>query len=278
MKMNSNQFTTIKNRYPFETVEKIYSDSERERFIIEAKNWRLIRLQGKTGTFKGNFVKLFKTAEIKPDDIYNIPTDDFLIEDGELVGVKVTCGYFDINGGMGGWRGSAIPLYFNEYKEIVEHREKYRYLKSTSSESEDYYSIILPIEIINSLPEFIIENHKLVCYLGNSEHIEIPEGVVTVGYKAFCGCRFIKTVTFPKSLRVIESFAFSSTLIKRIDTNVPIEIVESHAFSECRNLISANFNSSTKVSDSAFMWTPLAEPQDDSYEVISPEEYYHDKN
>ena len=49
---------------------------------------------------------------------------------------------------------------------------------------------------------------KLICYYG-SVHFIIPEGVVTVGEKAFAGCHWLWTIKLPKGLERIEEKAFS---------------------------------------------------------------------
>ena len=47
---------------------------------------------------------------------------------------------------------------------------------------------------------FVIENGVLNQYLGKETHVEIPNGVKSIGYNAFKNCDFIESIYIPKSV------------------------------------------------------------------------------
>ena len=56
--------------------------------------------------------------------------------------------------------------------------------------------------------KFVIERGVLKKYNGQDKNVVIPDGVSTIGYRAFANCTDIKSVTLPDSVTEIESFAF----------------------------------------------------------------------
>ena len=56
---------------------------------------------------------------------------------------------------------------------------------------------------------FEIDNNAcLTKYHGKTEHVEIPEGVKSIGRRAFKGCSSLKSVTIPDSVKSIDENAF----------------------------------------------------------------------
>ena len=51
--------------------------------------------------------------------------------------------------------------------------------------------------------EFIIENGVLTKYMGESEHVVIPEKITKVGEQAFASCSAIKSVEISGSVEEI---------------------------------------------------------------------------
>lgn len=45
-------------------------------------------------------------------------------------------------------------------------------------------------------------------YIGNDEHIVIPEYITSIGYCAFRGCESVKSVYIPEGVKVISALAF----------------------------------------------------------------------
>ena len=61
---------------------------------------------------------------------------------------------------------------------------------------------------MNNDNDFVIESDTLVSYKGNNRNIIIPDGVTTIGRRAFFLKTFIESVTIPSSVTVIEKEAF----------------------------------------------------------------------
>lgn len=91
----------------------------------------------------------------------------------------------------------------------------------------------------NPSSSFMIEDGVLVQYTGLDHNIEIPKGVIEIGYGAFEGDQNLISVTIPDSVTRIDSDAFygCSSLENIIIPNSVIEI-GSYAFSYCDSLIS----------------------------------------
>lgn len=113
-----------------------------------------------------------------------------------------------------------------------------------------------PCESASPITDFEIENGVLKKYLGKSETVVIPKGVVTsIGNEAFIWCRFIKSIYIPNGITNIRHKAFEwcdsleSIYIPESVTSIGIE-----AFYNCGALASIEIpNSVTSIGDKAFM-------------------------
>lgn len=57
---------------------------------------------------------------------------------------------------------------------------------------------------------FFLVDRVLYGYFGTEEHIAIPDGVTSIGAKAFKGCIRLENITIPDSVEHISEFAFDS--------------------------------------------------------------------
>ena len=91
-----------------------------------------------------------------------------------------------------------------------------------------------PCEPVSPITDFKIENGVLKEYLGNSETVVIPEGVVTsIGDKAFAWCKSLTSIVIPDGVTSIGDSAFE----------------------ECKSLYSIRIpDSVTSIGDFAFSW------------------------
>ena len=242
------------NPYREEMVE--YSEAEKDRFEKEASEWRRIQVWD-IGQFENDYIELFKTARIKHCNIHPISWESLVIEDGKAVGIWEHFGHYSIYDGAGGSRGWDMKLYFSEYEQIVKNRKEYHYYSCDRDGTTSHYTFILPMSVIDSIPEFIMDGTTLVLYTGEAKHVIIPEGVETIGVDSFSLCKCIEEVTFPSSLKAIEKNAFYS----------------------CDKLKKADFPKGTNVSEKAFDYTPLqTRTISHSYKEETIEDYYRDRN
>lgn len=63
------------------------------------------------------------------------------------------------------------------------------------------------------IEDFVIENGVLKKYKGSNEIVNIPDGITTIGYKAFSGYCGVKHVTLPDSVENIEEEAFVGCIL-----------------------------------------------------------------
>ena len=112
-----------------------------------------------------------------------------------------------------------------------------------------------PCEPVSPITDFEIENGVLKKYLGKSETVVIPEGVVTsIGDEAFIWCRFIKSIYIPNSVTSIGDMAFA--WCKSLTSIVIPDSVTSFgdsAFLDCESLTSIYIpNGVTSIGKGAF--------------------------
>mmetsp|Transcript_14907 Transcript_14907/g.27687 ORF Transcript_14907/g.27687 Transcript_14907/m.27687 type:complete len:229 (+) Transcript_14907:904-1590(+) len=76
------------------------------------------------------------------------------------------------------------------------------------------------------------------CYAANLVVVHIPEGVQSIGKRAFLGCTSLTTVSFPKTLTKIgrEAFRFCSSLDNVDLHHTNLRVLCGGAFAKCRNL------------------------------------------
>lgn len=85
--------------------------------------------------------------------------------------------------------------------------------------------------------DFVIENGVLKKYVGSSEYVAIPKGVLEIGEKAFFNCDKIKSITFPRGVEHIGEAAFQFCEgIKSIELPKGLKTIDSEAFSNCMRL------------------------------------------
>jgi hypothetical protein len=112
----------------------------------------------------------------------------------------------------------------------------------------------------------IIIGKELVSYRGKDAVFHVPEGVETIGVRAFQtfgGNCTLKEVVLPSTLRRIEAYAFiNQAALETIRLPEGLECIEEKAFEECRGLRSLHLPASLKeLSPSAFFfWDYKDEP------------------
>lgn len=83
---------------------------------------------------------------------------------------------------------------------------------------------------------YIVFRGGIYGYFGNRTRIVVPEGITRIGYMAF-GYSDITSISLPKSLRIIEKFAFLlSDRMERVDLKEGLEIIDEGAFFNCKVL------------------------------------------
>ena len=100
------------------------------------------------------------------------------------------------------------------------------------------------------------EKTRLISYpLGKeATNYTIPDGVITIAYRAFSNCTNLMSITTPKTLRVISDYIFSGcTGLTSVTIGNGISSIESGAFWGCTGLTSITIpNSVYAISDDAF--------------------------
>ena len=104
--------------------------------------------------------------------------------------------------------------------------------------------------------DFEIVDGCLKKYKGNKAEVVIPDGVTSIGEKAFYGCKRITSVIIPNSVTSIGNFAFQyCSSLASITIPDSVTTIRGYVFSGCSSLTSVIIpNSVTSISDYAFRY------------------------
>ena len=92
----------------------------------------------------------------------------------------------------------------------------------------------------------LIETSRNTLILGCKNTI-IPEGVTSIGYRAFYYCTGLTSITIPNSVTSIESDAFyKCTDLEKVYTGKSVEIIPEYCFYKCTNLDTLIIGESTR--------------------------------
>lgn len=85
--------------------------------------------------------------------------------------------------------------------------------------------------------DFVIKDSELKLYTGTDNHIEIPAGINSIGFPAFCGNEHILSVTIPCGVQYIMDGAFRGCQnLHTIALPTSIKAIGKNAFLRCDNL------------------------------------------
>ena len=98
----------------------------------------------------------------------------------------------------------------------------------------------------------IIKTEDAELFLGGKNTV-VPEGVERIGASAFRDCEGLKTISFPKTLDVIEAYAFAGSHLKTLELPTDLVFVGKEAFYGCDSLLTISFRcDGVSVDQSAF--------------------------
>ena len=112
---------------------------------------------------------------------------------------------------------------------------------------------------MGSVADFVISDGVLASYKGKAAIVEIPDGVVEIGDRAFEDNKNVKEVMMPDSVVSIGYSAFHGCKkLASITLSNNIEIIGENAFSYCEKLVSISLPSTLKkIGEAAFKECPL---------------------
>ena len=79
------------------------------------------------------------------------------------------------------------------------------------------------------------------------EFIALPSSLKTIEENAFCQCRSLKSVCLPEGLETIGLFAFSETVLEKVEFPASLKVVAQGAFACCKSLKSVTLNECLEI-------------------------------
>lgn len=102
--------------------------------------------------------------------------------------------------------------------------------------------------------DFVVINGILHCYQGTNTRVSVPDGVISIGARAFSGCKTMQSVSLPDSIKQIKESAFSwCENLEAVQLPDGVTDIEKETFYLCTNLKQISFSQSVKtIGESAF--------------------------
>ena len=134
-----------------------------------------------------------------------------------------------------------------QYGDLTLERIPIVYLTLVSGEVKELE--VQKLEVGYAMPR--IPNSYRLCIFD----VKIPDGVTTIG-NVFSYCRSLVSVTLPKSVKVIDSYAFKHCeSLASVTLPEGVKVIGENAFSCCGSLVSVTLPESiTTIGASAFEW------------------------
>ena len=136
-----------------------------------------------------------------------------------------------------------------EIPDSVEEIGKYAFPSNTAIRNKS--SVIIP-----PISDFDIEHNTLKRYLGKSNSVVIPDGITSIGDKAFLDCKSLTSIVIPDGVASIEDDAFCGCKsLTSIVIPDGVTSIGNEAFEFCESLTSIVIpDSVTSIGHSAFAW------------------------
>lgn len=128
----------------------------------------------------------------------------------------------------------------------------YDFINNSSCASDDFWGALVSESPRND--GFVIRDSVLLRCKVDSGSVIIPDGVASIGEKAFGGCWRLSSITIPNSVAYIEhdAFAYCSRLTSITIPN-SVTAIDDRAFANCYELVSVTIpNSVTYIGNHAF--------------------------
>ena len=102
--------------------------------------------------------------------------------------------------------------------------------------------------------EFVIRKGVLTKYNGPGGDVVVPEGVTSIGKKAFWECAVLTRITLPESVTEIENAAFyRCENLTEITLPTSVQQIGQWAFNGCAGLTRISLPESTAIGNGAFL-------------------------
>ena len=129
--------------------------------------------------------------------------------------------------------GTTLYIYSDEgVVSLVEDKTKIK-------DCEDYETVIFG-DSVTEIPDSFFANNP------NITSVQIGNGIITIGNKAFYSCVQLSAIKWSNSLRHIGTSAFENTAIIELSLPVGLEKIDDFAFSNCSMLLSCSIPNTVK--------------------------------
>lgn len=99
--------------------------------------------------------------------------------------------------------------------------------------------------------DFLVDGSTLVRYIGQSEYVRVPDGIINIGAESFHNARVV-SVELPDSVTEIREAAFSGCeYLERIRLSTRLLVIRKNAFQNCISLSDISLPASLQEMDKA---------------------------
>ncbi|MBQ7257648.1 MAG: leucine-rich repeat protein [Abditibacteriota bacterium] len=112
--------------------------------------------------------------------------------------------------------------------------------KKSDTDENTYFVKIKAKVVIKDIGNFVqkgkftIKDKIITAYIGNDAVLEIPKGIIGIGYEAFSDCNSLQKIILPDSIKYISDKSFANCKsLKNINLPNNIEFIGNSAFRNC---------------------------------------------
>lgn len=144
--------------------------------------------------------------------------------------------------------GDGVTIYYNWTNNKTELKVTYRGNSSYAFENEYVDNVVIPnsVEYDGSTYSVTSIGYKAFCYCGNLTSVTIPSSVTSIEGNAFANCVSLTSIVIPSNVTTIGSYAFACSGLTTITIPSSIKTINGGTFDDCGSLASVTMSNNVE--------------------------------